>query len=335
MDNHIFLIIKNNLELFEPEILKDINFRISNKGWEHFIYLKNNIKKGDKIIIHGLNNPRLLLFLAFYPRIIRYCIWSIWGGDVYFYKYQNNRLKHRITESLRKKVIPKIPVITSIVKGDYEEVKKVYRSRAKYVYSIYNPVFDYNSIKESEKTKMTFRNDEVRILIGNSADPSNNHVEIFDTLAIYRNQKIKIITPLSYGGNKEYVEKVCNYGKKIFKKQFIPLLKFQPIEEYNKLLSSVKVLVLNHERQQALGNVFTVLAFQKKIFLRGDITSFNYFKDLGIKVYDTREIKNMNFRDFLFFDPAIGQRNSNIVEKEISENKRVKLWKNVFEYSFE
>ena len=55
------------------------------------------------------------------------------------------------------------------------------------------------------------------ILIGNSADPSNNHIDIFEKIKNFNFKNKKIIVPLSYPENYEYyIAKVIIKGEKNF-----------------------------------------------------------------------------------------------------------------------
>lgn len=57
------------------------------------------------------------------------------------------------------------------------------------------------SINNVSKTK-----ENIIIQVGNSADCTNDHIEVFNKLKRYKN--IKIICPLSYGGDDVYIDNV-------------------------------------------------------------------------------------------------------------------------------
>lgn len=130
------------------------------------------------------------------------------------------------------------------------------------------------------------RNDDyITILLGNSADPSNNHISAFDRIAKFKNSKIKIISPLSYG-KKEYAEEVIEKGVAIFGDSFIPITDFMPREQYFDILSKVDIAVFNHDRQQAMGNTISLLGLKKTVFINKKTTQWELFEDKNIKVFD-------------------------------------------------
>lgn len=118
-------------------------------------------------------------------------------------------------------------------------------------------------------------------MAGNSASATNNHVELFRKI---RDQvdlsERKIIVPLSYG-DICYRDKVIVDGKKILGNAFMPLVDFMPIGEYHKIISSCQFVVMNHLRQQALGNICSGLLAGAKIYLNNKNPLMNWFENKG------------------------------------------------------
>ena len=228
---------------------------------------------------------------------------------------------------MRKRVISHIQMITCVVKGDYEVIKNSYNTQASYTYSVYPS--DVNEEAFAGLSATCPVADRNVVLVGNSADPSNNHMQILTALAASADHIDEILVPLMYGGPKDYVSRVVAHGQRLFGEKFTPLTNFLPSNEYAKILCKAKVLVFNHYRQQGLGNAFVILAFRKKVFIRSDITSWNYFRRIGIKTHDT--VKLLLGEENLFdFDIAEGDKNSEIIRNEVSEGNLVKMWSQVF-----
>ena len=135
--------------------------------------------------------------------------------------------------------------------------------------------------KLQEKTQ----SNRVNILIGNSADPSNNH---FEALEIAKEQVFNsyhVYCPLSYG-NPGYAKEVIKHGETLFGNHFTGLTDFIPIDNYNRFLSEIDVALFNHKRQQAIGNITFLAGMGKKVFLRSDITTWSFLRNIGVKVFD-------------------------------------------------
>ena len=71
-------------------------------------------------------------------------------------------------------------------------------------------------------TDLAENDSAVHIQVGNSADPSNNHLEIFDQLMEYRDQNIFIYAPLSYGDAKN-AQTIEKEGLRRFGKKFVAM----------------------------------------------------------------------------------------------------------------
>lgn len=105
------------------------------------------------------------------------------------------------------------------------------------------------------------------ILVGNSATPENNHIEVFAFLAErFDLADRRVIVPLSYGKN-WYRERVVEDGYRIFGDKFVPLLDFLPKQDYLELMDSCGFVFMNHIRQQAVGNILIALLKGARIFI--------------------------------------------------------------------
>lgn len=300
------IIVHNNIHLFKILVQSNSN---------------------DRIIIHQLNNPRLMLFLYLNRNILQRCIWSIWGGDVYFFKYKSNNVKDTLIEAIRKVLIPLIPRITTMVKGDYEIVQRVYGSQAKYKYSFYPLLIDFSWLNAISATGAT--NAGKLIMVGNSADPANHHLEIFNILAHYKDRDLEVVVPLAHGNYPHYAQQVIDYGRECFGEKFRPLTEFMDFEQYLQLLGNIDVLIMNHQRQQGLGNIIPALALGKKVYLRNDTTSYEFFKNMGITIFDTMTLKYEDIDTIFSYDNYIAN-NKKIIRSEFSTDHAIKLWNNVF-----
>jgi hypothetical protein len=254
------------------------------------IKLEKLLHSSDKIIIHGLFvSERFLVLLIIHYYLLKKCYWVIWGADLYFHITKKDSYKLKIREYLLKSIIPKFTGIITHIKGDYELSQKWYGAKGRYYYCFMylSNVFLPEYLERKEIVKESKK--QVIIQVGNSADPTNNHIEIFNKLENLKNEDIKIICPLSYGSRK-YAEEVVLAGKSIFGNKFQPLLDFMEYKDYLKILQSIDVAIFNHKRQQAVGNITTLLGLGKKVFIREDITTWNFAKELKLRVYSIQSI---------------------------------------------
>ena len=276
-----------------------------------------------KIYLHGLFNPHLVLILFLQPWLIKKCNWMIWGGDLYYYKSREKDFKSNLYEFTRKCVIKRMGGFITHIKGDYELAKLWYGARGKYYYSFMYPS---NLFKEYDLSIVKKNHRKTYIQVGNSANPTNNHLEVFQKLQEYKEEEIEIICPLSYG-NIEYRDKVVMEGNKIFGKKFNPIIELMPFDEYLKLLAKVDVAIFNHKRQQAMGNITTLLGLGKKVYIRNDITTWEFCIQHELKVYSSN-LKLSGVLEKITSDDELS--NMNNVKHRFSERKLEADWESIF-----
>lgn len=240
--------------------------------------------KADKIIIHGLFDSRVNILFCMQPWLLKKCYWVIWGGDLYTYKLDVRTLLWKITELFRRPVLRNMGNMITYVKGDVELARQWYGAKGNHLECLMYPsnVFTTADLPQVVRTTTT-------VLVGNSADSGNNHLDIFERLGKFKDKNFKLICPLSYG-EKGYAEMIVTEGKRLFGDKFVPLTDFMPFEQYLDLLGRVDIAIFNHNRQQAMGNIITLLGLGKKVYMRRGTTSWDSISRLGIKIFDIDDL---------------------------------------------
>ncbi|MBD3808756.1 MAG: TDP-N-acetylfucosamine:lipid II N-acetylfucosaminyltransferase, partial [Epsilonproteobacteria bacterium] len=263
----------------------------------------------DKIIIHGLWSNSLVKLLFLQPWLLKKCYWVMWGGDFYFPETQS---------WIKKQVIKRMGHFITYIKGDYELAQKWYEAKGKY-----HECFMYPSNLYKEYNIKPKKHGTINIQLGNSADPTNNHMDVLKQLAKYKDENIQIFAPLSYG-DQEYAKEVILKGKEIFGDKFIPLTEFMPFEKYLEFLSEIDIAIFAHKRQQAMGNTITLLGLGKKVYMRSDITPWQLFKDIDVKVFDVENI------DIELIDVEMQKQNQEKIKDYFSKENYLHQLQNLF-----
>lgn len=236
----------------------------------------------------------------------------MWGGDFYFPETKC-KIRHEIIRCMGN-CIP-------VTYDDYLYIQYYYGSLAKYCKVINYP----RSIKiDNFQTINTLNATHKRILVGNSATPTNRHIEIFYKLINFKN--IDILTPLSYG-DEMYKQEIIKLGEKLFYDRFYPIIDMIEYDDYLSLLNTVDIAIFNHNRQQAVGNIILLLSMGKTIYLSSDNNVYNMLKDLKIVFKDISELKN----DLEEISLENKTNNQKIIMETYSEENAVLQWSNVFE----
>lgn len=200
---------------------------------------------------------------------------------------------------------------------EFDLVKRLLKTEIQHVKFSYYPIE-----KMVENTNTTVS--ETNILLGNSASYTNNHLEAFDRLKRFNLEDKKVITPLSYGDS-HYANKVIKIGGRELDNNFEPLVDFMPLHEYNKNIQSCGIVIMNHYRQQAVGNVLTMIWMGAKVYLDDRNTMFRYLKRIGIHVFNVgSDLTPENKNAFTLLTREEQVHNRECLKREITEEVLLK-----------
>ncbi|MBC3380906.1 TDP-N-acetylfucosamine:lipid II N-acetylfucosaminyltransferase [Serratia fonticola] len=318
-EEHVFWIFGRS-DIFD---IKD-NHNVKYIGASKFAKLKTiteliiDANKSDKVIFHSFLGAKLAAIFFFMPWIMSKCYWFIWGGDLYSFKAKRN-LRWYLKEAFRRPVIKRMGYLVTYVQGDYELAKEWYGCKGHFLECLMYTSNVYNHVELDKKN-----NDETVMILGNSADPTNNHIDALKRIEIFKDENIRVIVPLSYG-DKKYAVKVIAEGQRLLGAKFQPITDFMPYEKYLELLSTVDVAIFNHDRQQAMGNTISLLGLKKTVFINRNTTQWRLFEAKGIKVLDMREFT------LEYIDDEQKKVNSERIKEYFSHENLIKQLKVIFD----
>lgn len=189
----------------------------------------------------------------------------------------------------RIKSFGKISIVVPVVPGDYNLLLKNYPISATSFHLNYvNPIFD-----QSNDFSLTGNN----ILLGNSAHFSNNHLEMINALSELDLGNRKIVIPLSYG-SKANSTFIASYAEKKLTHNAECLIDFLPLIEYQKIIQSCSIVIMNSLRQQALGNIVQSLMMGSHVYLQPTSTLYSYLKDNQFIISTVASISTMRTLSF-------------------------------------
>lgn len=337
---HVFIVVKNKNNkglkfVVQSDLIKEVSE--SNSTLKE---LSELVKTFDLVVLYGLNFFTSRLVLNSKARFL----WLFLGGEIYNNKYALNetmlgnmtsllKLK-KDTFSFKNNILK--PIVRKILYGYYSHQKTILLAAKKVNYfgvlhkEDYNKMIENNIFDSSIKwikfgfypleflffnnVNQTVNGDN--ILIGNSSSATNNHFEVFEKLKTLSVKNRSIVVPLSYGDN-EYADLISARGYEFFQTNFNPLRTFLSLQDYNKLVQSCGIVIMNHYRQQAVGNIIASLWFGAKVFLDERNTFYQYLKRIGIHVYSiNNDLNKQEALDVLLQEYQ--NENRLILSKELS-----------------
>lgn len=314
----------NTVLIFEYEVLKSQytphpDFTII--GYKDILnpaFIKR-LEQYDLVILHSIY-PQFVSIVNRAPSATKF-IWIGWGFDYYRFIYKDERALY-LPETLalyertkQKKNLPR--QILQMIKEPYKRMLKMDEgSRIKAIEKCYgfSPVLedDYTLVKDAgmipnlppfmdwnygsleEHWVRSFveqRVDGAHILIGNSSDIENNHLDALESLSnAGKSKKQNVIVPLSYG-DERCIPNVLEKGQELFGNDFKALRDFMPIEEYIAIIKSCGFVIMNHKRQQGIGTIVSMMYLGAKVFLQESCPSYHFFKRNGAFIFSIQELE--------------------------------------------
>jgi hypothetical protein len=255
--------------------------------------------------------------------------WFIWGHDAYWFRYCKKTPGNFIYEYIRRQLIHELGTLISPIKGDYEYVKAHYNTKGVYVNCRYPVPTNFELLKSLRRQNAS--KDAINVQIGNSANPTNNLEEMINFFGEFNNiDNYRFYCLLSYGDH-EYAEKISQLGNKVLGKRFKPVINFMDRTEYANYIASIDILIMNHNRQQGLGNILSFLYLGKKVYLRSDNSLYAFFKENGIRVFNTLDLlKSRNLEEMVVIDAETINENREKTERLVAKDQIAKQWMQVF-----
>ena len=313
LGKHIFYALSNSGKL--DKVVETNNVIVIKSTKNNIIKIAKELSKFEAVFIHNLCYTKSEIILNSSDNI-RF-IWGVWGFDYYnvypqlfkniflpHTKFVNILLfKHSLFAKYLLHAIHPVSKYIGIKSKD-----RIKQQAAKKIEFTVNNMPDFSELfqvvdiprknrfngiyysiefisKELDASNFTLGNN---IYVGNSASNSSNHLDVFLQLRKLNLDSREVVVPLSYGCSR-YRFLVNFLGKQIFKDKFKPLLEFLPITNYNQILLGCNVLIFNHKRSQAIGNIIFGIWAGHKVFLRKCNPVYQYLKSLNIEVCSIEE----------------------------------------------
>lgn len=236
--------------------------------------------KADRIIMHG---DTLLYFFALFPFCLKKTAWIIYGQELYSLNKSDN-----FRQKIKRFVLSKVKYHITHIEGDSQLANRLLGSNAQMIYSpmYLSNVADTDNFAPTDVSTIQ----KLKVMVGNSTDPSNNHESIFKKILPFAADIEKIYCPLSYGMYNDYKQKIAQLGQEMFGDKFVVIDQFMAFDIYKKFLGNLDIVIFDHPRQEAMGVTLTLLSLGKIVYMNPGTTSYESLTKRGFRVFDNNLI---------------------------------------------
>ena len=256
-----------------------------------------NANSSHKVIIHGFYDSVIFFKLLFSISQLKFVSWAMWGADVYYTPPQG--IRGMIIKYCRKKVIPRIGNKLGL-HCDYVWLFNQLKVKDKGEFNeICFPAWFYQETEtcKQHRLKINCGKQELSALIGNSADPTNNFIELIDLL-----KYTKIFTQytfvLNYGGSPAYINKIKKHAKQnLLNCKLVFLTEKLAYQKYIEVVAQHDSLVYNHSRQQGVGSLNIAFELGLSVIIPEHNPMTNNYKNWQVKTFSTESIATLSIND--------------------------------------
>ncbi len=281
----------------------------------------------DRVVFNGLLDDRTPARLWRFPEIVGKAILALFGGDLHWHETRVASRARDFERAFRAQFIGRLYAVATPLAGDYELLQQWYPTRAKHIAV---PVLVFPFDREQLDALPSQQRGVPRIQVGNSGNPTNEHLEVFNWIGRITSRELRVYCPLSYGST-TYIDDLIRQGAELFGERFTPLTELLPPDAYNRHLAGLDALVLNHRRHQGFGNALISLYLGTKVYLRRDVSTWRYLVDgLGCRVFDTAWLAGAP--DFLLepLSDADRRRNRAAVASYFDADWQEMMWRRLY-----
>lgn len=339
------------------------SFKHLSKYADNTIVSRHNIKDvasfydftNVKYVIAHYLTFEMVDFVREMPKSIHFC-WEIYGYDLYnqfldkqgYKLYYTNPFKYADWHPVFRTYFRELFDILLELKGYKYKSKRSIRKCFNYITKRTNSIgvccegdktvlekfskrnyssFDFCNYSLKETLGNLYGHDYsngTKVLVGNSASFSNNHMYVLKYLK--KNalaHESKIMMSLSYGGTDSYKEMVMREYNKEFAGNVECLLSYMPLHEYNNIFLQLNSLVLCAWRQESIGTIFMGFYLGLRIYMSKKSPLYTSLSKLGFYVFtiESSDINDINVP----LELTKREHNRNLLfntfnEKRISQN---------------
>jgi dTDP-N-acetylfucosamine:lipid II N-acetylfucosaminyltransferase len=293
-----------------------------------------NIKRDDRVFVHWFQDA-VMSYIDSMPADVRLYL-VFWGGDFLsqtkelsdfnydpltkeylrktsrvrisggligyakraVYEFQQSRAR-RATEreqvAVRKRFMQRLNYFCHWNHKDVEKVVSVFGGKPEFLHFYYGGGLD--QIPGANLT--TQKANHSHVWLGNSDTPTNNHLDAFELLKRFRNDRMSITCPLSYGfGDGSYGNFIDQAGAAAFGQQWRSIRKMMALNDYLRMQEDVDIAIMCHNRSQASGNIIAFMKMGKKVYLKEESTIYSLLIEKGLKIFGVTALERETFEEF-------------------------------------
>lgn len=226
------------------------------------LVVKNRQNLTACYFFHGQYNAPLWLAILVGLLPAERCVWHIWGADLY---QDSQSLAFRLFYPLRRLAQKRLKTVFG-TQGDLDYFAKIQPKSDRLL--LYFPT-KMPELMLNDAAKI--RTSPFRVLLGNSGDPSNQHLAGLADLHRQLGDQLQVMIPMGYpADNSAYIDAVAERGEQLFGKNCEVWREVVPFTNYWENLTACQLGYFPFTRQQGIGTLCLLIALNIPFALSRD-----------------------------------------------------------------
>jgi dTDP-N-acetylfucosamine:lipid II N-acetylfucosaminyltransferase len=226
--------------------LLDLRLFASKKAIAKAVVAMAKAESNAQFVLHGQFNFPLWFAILFGQLPAERVYWHIWGADLY---EDSRALKFRLFYPLRRLAQKRLKNVL----GTYGDLAVFSKINAK---ADRLPIYFPTKMQNVAVSSLP-KNEIPTILLGNSGDPSNRHLQALGQIQRAFGENVRIIVPMGYPeNNDDYINQVHQTANALFSNGQVEILTEKiAFDRYLEILSECSLGWFEFERQQGVGTI--------------------------------------------------------------------------------
>ena len=289
---------------------------------EHLPIVKLFFDAARQVIFHSLFYQEVVCYLSETNADLSKALWMVWGGDM----YQDRDLKEDVYFPIKVGFVRKLRGLIHVARQDSAVARDLYGYSGPFYHALYRNPLEREDLDTFAAQRVKPKNTVIQI--NNSCDESI--LPILEQLSRFKDQPIQVRVILSYGAL-QLREEVQEFGTRLFGSRFVALTAYLSPRDYAKCMADTDIAIMNQPRQQGLGNIYAFLYLGTKVYIRKDVTTWEFLKEEGFTVSDTLQLAGESFAGLIGQDLEPKAKNHQEAIRFFDDAHLAASWRKVFD----